>query len=78
MRSVTIVVHIACIKIGIIYPTFSNYPTTTEEMVEYAYSTVEADEVVKNNLKISNETSVTNFQNLNKSSENYWMIIYLI
>ena len=50
----------------------TNVPTTTEEMVEYAYSTVdvdEVDEVVKNNFKISNETSVTNIQNVNKSSE---------
>ena len=38
-------------------------------MVEYAYSTVEVDEVVKKNLKISNETSVTKSQNLNKSSK---------
>ena len=38
-------------------------------MVEYAYSTIDVDEVVKNNLKISNETSVTKSQNLNKSSE---------
>ena len=34
----------------------TNVPTTTEEMVEYAYSTVDVDEVVENNLKISNET----------------------
>ena len=38
-------------------------------MVEYTYSTIDVDEVVKNNLKISNETSVTNVQNLNKTSE---------
>ena len=38
-------------------------------MAEYVYSTVDVDEVLKNNLKISNETLVTNIQNLNKSSE---------
>ena len=36
-------------------------------MVEFAYSTVDVDEIIKNNFKISNETSVTNIQNLNKS-----------
>ena len=40
-----------------------------DETVEYAYSTIDVDEVVENNLKISNETSVTNVQNLNKSPE---------
>ena len=40
-----------------------------EEMVEYSYITVDVDEVVENNLKISTESSVTNIKNLNKSSE---------
>ena len=40
----------------------TNVSTTTEEMVEYAYSTVDVDEVVKNNSKISNKTSVMNIK----------------
>ena len=47
----------------------NNVPTTAEEMAEYAYSTIDVDEVVKNKFKISNNTLVMNIQNLNKSSE---------
>ena len=46
-----------------------NIPTTTEDKVEYAYSTIDIDEVFKNNLKMANDTSVTNVPNLIKSSK---------
>ena len=56
----------------------TNVPTTTEEMVEYAYITVDIDEVVKNNLKISNKTSVRNIQNLIKVPKIFWIKTYPI
>ena len=39
------------------------------DKVECAYSTIDGDEVIKNNLKISHDISVTNVPNLNNSSE---------
>ena len=52
-------------KIFILFK-INKIPKGTNHKVKYVYSTIDVDEVVKNNLTNSNDISVTNVPNLNR------------